>query len=160
MFDDRYTSFYMLLEVAWNICQMFSFNSFSASTRSKHSPSLFTCSSLVEPRLRLKSFHQGLEHHSRPSTSHLSTRHSTPYHRFTGYHGDTTAVHDIATVAREITWPWNRWMCSSIGNEDRIIHAVVAYIHFRQVFALGVRWWMGTARCVDLVHCYARVATG
>ena len=148
-----------LVEIGWDICKMFLYDSFSATTRSKHSPALSTESSHTRLGLRFHSFHHGLEHHSYSSSTHLSTHHSTPCCRSIGHHVNTTAVHDLTSAAREITWQRSRSEYSRIWNEDRIPDVVFAYLHFRQIFVSEVSWWMDIDRYLDFVHYHARVAT-
>ena len=148
-----------LLRLGWIIGQAFSYNSFSASTRSKYSTSLLTESSHARPRLRFQSFHHGLGHHSRSSSAHLSTRHFTLHLRSAGHHEDTTTLGDTTIFACEVMWPCPRWMCANGWNKDSSCHDIAADVYFRQITVSAVPRWMEIDRCIDLIHCHASVAT-
>ena len=138
---------------------MFSYNSFSASARSKHSPALCTQPSNARLGLRFQQFHHGLERHSYSSTAHLSSPHLGQYQRSTYHHGHATVAHDITPVVRETAWLFVWYSCSRIWPEDRLSDVVVANVYFRQRLASAVQWWMDIDQCIDLIRRDARVAT-
>ena len=148
-----------IVEIGWDICKMFSFNSFSASTRPKHSPSLFAESSHARLGLRVQSFHHGLGHHSRSSSAHLSTRHFALYLRSAVHHGNTTTLGDTTIFAREVMWQCPRRMCANGWNKDSSCYEITAHVYFRQITISAVPRWMDVDRCIDFIHCHASVAT-